>query len=240
LYEAGVKRRDPAAVRQVATAHPEARPVGALLESLLGAMPAGDYETVRRNLGWLLSTDFDPVINPFMAKYLDGVSLSLEVAAGITVELPLTRDAIGLALAEAHQSAGDLAAAVEAVEGVTPSTISAVSLAELYTAQQRWHDVIELTNGVTNDDEAGMFLLIQRAAALRESGTPGAAREALKEALSLRSRPTGLRHLALIERAYTYLAERKPAMARNDLEKVLADDANYPGLQTALSELPAT
>lgn len=120
----------------------------------------------------------------------------------------------------------------------TPSTISAVSLAELYIAQSRWDDVVELTNGLTNDDEAAVFLLVQRAIALRESGRPGAAREALKEALRIRSRPAGLRHLALIERAYTYMVERKPAMARKDLEKVLADDATYPGLQAALADLP--
>ena len=238
LFDAVVKRRDARAVRQVAIDHPQARPVGALMEVLLGAMPAGDFETVRRDLAWLLSTEFDPTTNPFMTRYLPGTTVSLEVAAGITVELPLTRDAMGLALAEAHQSAGDLTAAVDVVEHVTPSTVSAVSLAELYIEQQRWGDVIDLTNGITNDDEAGMFLLIQRATALRESGTPGAAREALKEALRLRSRPSGLRHLALIERAYTYLAERKPAMARKDLDKVLAEDATYPGLQDALAELP--
>ena len=240
LFDAAVKRRDAAAVRQVAIDHPEARPVGALMEVLLGAMPAGDLETVRRNLSWLLSTEFDPTTNPFVTRYLPGARMSLEVAVGIALELPLTRDAIGLALAEAHQSAGDLQAAVEVVEHLTPSTVSAVSLAELYIEQQRWDDVIDLTNGITNDDESGMFLLIQRATALRESGTPGAAREALKEALRLRSRPSGLRHLALIERAYTYMAERKPAMARKDLDKVLAEDANYPGLQDALAEIAQT
>jgi tetratricopeptide (TPR) repeat protein len=153
------------------------------------------------------------------------------------VELPLTRDTVGLTRAEAHQSAGDLTAAVDVVEQVTPDTVAAVSLAELYIAQERWADVVDLTNALTNDDEAGMFLLIQRATALRQTGTPGAAREALKEALRVRSRPAGLRHRALIERAYTYLAEGKPGMARKDLEKVLADDAKYPGLADALAEL---
>jgi hypothetical protein len=239
LYDAAVKRSDAAAVRQVATDHPAARQVGALVEVLLGALPIGDFETVRHNLAWLMSTAFDPCTDPFLTKYLPGSTVTLEVAAGIVFELPMSRAALGLTLAEAHQSAGDLEAAVDVVEHLTPTTASAVSLAELYADQHRWADVIDLTNGVTNDDEAGMFLLIQRARALRESGTPGAARQALKEALRLRSRPAGLRHRALIERAYAYLAERKPAMARKDLERVLADDAGYPGLQQALADLPA-
>ena len=239
LYDAAVKRPDAAVVRAVGTDHPPARQVSALVEVVLGALPAGDFETVRRNLGWLMSTEFDPCTDPFLTKYFAAATVRLEVAAGIVFELPLSRDTIGLTLAEAHQQAGDLEAAVDVVEHVTPSTVSAVSLAELYADQHRWADVIDLTNGATNNDEAGMFLLIQRARALRESGTPGAARQALKEALRLRSRPAALRHRALIERAYAYLAERKPAMARKDLERVLADDAGYPGLQQALADLPA-
>ena len=66
-----------------------------------------------------------------------------------------------------------------------------------------------------------------------------AARESLKEALRVRSRPTELRHLALIARGHTYLAEGKKAMARKDYERVLADDASYPGLADMISAVTA-
>jgi hypothetical protein len=229
--------QDAAQIRRVATEHETARQPAALLEGLY-ALSAGDAGTVRDLFAWLWSTPFDPEQDAFISKYLPHAAVTLEVASGITAQLPVTRDAIGLVLAEAHQSVGELAAATEVVEQVTPSTIAAVSLAELYGEQERWDDVIDLTNGLTNEDDASVFLLTQRATAFRESGSPGAARESLKEALRIRSRPAELRHRALIERAYTYLAENKRAMARKDLEKVQAENAAYPGLAQALAELP--
>ncbi|MFS0701274.1 tetratricopeptide repeat protein [Cellulomonas sp. 179-A 4D5 NHS] len=238
LYAAAVQQRNVTAIQRVAQDHPDARQTGALLEAVHGAIPAGDFARVQSLLGWLWATGYNPERDQFLARYLPREQLTLEIAQGITVELPLSRDTIGLALAEAHQSAGELRAASDVVEEVTPSTIAAVSLAELYGEQERWDEVISMTDGLTNEDEASMFLLVQRAAALREQGSPGAAREALKEALRLRSRPAELRHQALVERAYTYLAESKPAMARRDLEKVLAENSAYPGLREAMAELP--
>ena len=90
--------------------------------------------------------------------------------------------------------------------------------------------MVDLTNGLTNEDEPSTFLLIQRGIALREQGYAEASREALKEALRIRSRPADLRNLALIERGKTYLAENKKAMARKDFERMMADSAGYPGL----------
>lgn len=240
LHTAAVQQRDAAAIQKVASEHPEARQTAALLETLIGALPAADMPRVQALLGWLWASPYDPAADTFLTRYLPAASLTLEVAPGIAVELPLTRDTMGLALAEAHQVAGDLKAASDVVEQVTPSTVAAVSLAELYIEQDRWDEVITMTDGLTNEDEAAMFLLVQRAAALRQTGAPGAAREALKEALRVRSRPAGLRHRALIERAYTYLAENKKAMARKDLEKVLAENSTYPGLAEAMAELPQT
>ncbi|NUU19043.1 DUF4236 domain-containing protein [Cellulomonas humilata] len=239
LYAAAIVRQDPAEIRQVATAHAEPRPLAAVLEAMLGAMPADDDKAARDLLAWAWAQNYDPGADPFVLKYLPAAGMTLTVAAGITVTMPLSRDAIGLALAEAHQSVGDLAAAVSVVESLEPSTIAAVSLAELYADQERWDEVITLTDGVTNLDEPSMFMLVQRAIALRHLGSPGASREALKEALRLRSRPAELRHLALVERAYTYLAEGKTGMARRDLDKVLAEDANYPGLSDAIAQLPS-
>jgi len=238
LHKAAIRDRDPEAIHAVAVAFPEARVVAAVLEAVLGDMPKGDGAGLRNHLGWAWSQGIDPASDPFFMRYLPRAGFTLEVAPGVSATLPLSRDAIGLLLAEAYQEAGDLPAAVAVVEEVTPSTVAAVSLAELYAAQARWSDVVDLTNGLTNGDEAAMFLLIQRAEALRVTGTPGAAREALKEALRPRSRPAGLRHRAYVERAYTYLAEGKPGMARKDLERVLADDASYPGLAEALASLP--
>lgn len=238
LHEAAIQDQDVDAIRSVAGQFPEAVRPAALLEAVLGAIPAGDTGRARELLGWLWAMDYVPETDPFLTKYLPHAGFRLSITSEVTALLDLSRDGLGLMLGEVHQDAGDLAAAVDVVEHVTPSTLAAVSLAELYGLQERWTEVVEMTNGLTNEDEPSMVLLIQRAAALRESGSPDAAREALREALRLRSRPAVLRHRALIERAYTYLAEGKPGMARKDLAKVQGEDAAYPGLSEALASLP--
>lgn len=76
----------------------------------------------------------------------------------------------------------------------------------------------------------------------RGSATQGfhdAAHEALKEALRSRSRAAPIRHFALSERAENYLAQGKKAMARKDLERILAEDSDYEGVRETLAELRA-
>ena len=59
------------------------------------------------------------------------------------------------------------------------------------------------------------------------------------EALRSRSQAAPIRHLALSERAANYLAQGKKAMARKDLERILAEDSSYEGVREKLAELTA-
>jgi tetratricopeptide (TPR) repeat protein len=238
LHKALVSKPDPQALTAVGEAHVEARLHAATYGAFMDALPRSDYERARQLLTWAFHHNFDPATDPFCTKYVPTATVTIGVAEGVEVQVPLDREAIGLALAELHQEAGDLDAAVAVVETLDPSTIAAVSLAELYAEQERWSDLVELTDGLSNDDEPSTYLLTQRGHALRRAGQPGAGREALKEALRVRSRPAQLRHAALVERAHCYLAEGKAGMARKDLEKVYAEDSRYPGLQEALQALP--
>jgi tetratricopeptide (TPR) repeat protein len=155
----------------------------------------------------------------------------------VTAELPINRDAVGLALAELKQERDDRAGAIDVVEQLEPTTYAAVSLAELYAQTGRWDDVIELTEGIKNEDDASALLCVFRGQAFREQGYHDAAHEALKEALRARSRAAPIRHLALAERAQNYLAQGKKAMARKDLERILAEDSSYEGVRERLAEL---
>ena len=132
---------------------------------------------------------------------------------------------------------GDVAAAINVVEQLEPTTYSAVSLAELYAQAERWDDVIELTEGMKNEDDASALLCVFRGQAFREQGFNDAAHEALKEALRSRSRAAPIRHHALAERAQNYLAQGKNAMARKDLERILAEDSSYEGVRDQLAAL---
>jgi predicted negative regulator of RcsB-dependent stress response len=230
---------DAAAIHAVGQTDPAAAPTAAMVEVLRVAVPTNDSSRARALLGWLFNTGYDPATDSFVTRYLGAPAVSIPIATGIVAVMAWDRQAIGLLLAELEQEAGERATAINVVEQLEPTTVAAVSLAELYAEEGRWADIVDLTNGLTNEDEASTFLLIQRGTALREKGYFEAAREALKEALRIRSRPAELRHLALVARGHTYLAEGKKAMARKDYERVLAEDANYPGLQDMLADASA-
>jgi tetratricopeptide (TPR) repeat protein len=226
---------DVAAIYAVGQANPQAAPTATMVEVLRGAVPNKDAERTRALLGWLFDVGYDPAADAFLNKYVETSDLTVPIATGIIAQMPWGRQSMGLLLAELEQEAGNQGRAIDVVEQLEPTTVAAVSLAELYSEEERWADVVDLTNGLTNEDESATFLLIQRGTALREQGYFEAAREALKEALRIRSRPAELRHLALVARGHTYLAEGKKALARKDYERVLAEDAGYPGLDEMLA-----
>src|SRR6266511_6123735 len=116
-------------------------------------MLTSDQPTATRLLEQAFALGGDPATDSFVRKYLH-TQLELSVAEGVTAELPINRDAVGLALAELKQEKGDLEGAIDVVEQLEPTTYAAVSLAELYAQAGRWDDVIELTEGVKNDDDA--------------------------------------------------------------------------------------
>jgi tetratricopeptide (TPR) repeat protein len=235
LFKQISETADGPTLHRLAQDFPEANRTITLVEVLYVAIPANDQSRVRALLNWLFDVSYEPDQDPFVSKYLPGRSLSLPIAEGISASIPLSSAALALFLAEIEQQAESGPRAIEVVESLEPTTIAAVSLAELYSEAERWADVVELTNGVTNEDEPSTYLLIQRGAALREQGYADASRESLKEALRVRSRPSELRNLALIERGKTYLSENKKAMARKDFERVMADHAGYPGLQDLIA-----
>jgi tetratricopeptide (TPR) repeat protein len=195
-----------------------------------------DPNEAARLLEAVFASGRDPATTVFATQYLRTL-VSLDIASGVTAELPLNRDAVGLALAELKQEAGDLDGAIETVEHLEPTTYAAVSLVELYAQAKRWDEVVEFTEGVSNEDDASALLLCYRGMAFRQQGFHDAAYESLKEALRSRSRPAEIRHLALSERATNYEAQGKKAMARKDLERVLAEDSNYEGVRERLAEL---
>jgi tetratricopeptide (TPR) repeat protein len=223
---------------QLASAYPAEAPLIATLDGL-SALAAGQHLAALSALQWSWASGLAVENHPFVQRYLWGTTVTVQIATGVTAVMPLCRDVVGLALAELLQEAGQIPAAIDVVESLEPSAIAAVSLAELYLEGNRPADVVQLTNGLSNDDEPTALLLTFRGTALSQLGQPGAAREALKAALTPRSRSAEIRHLAFLARASTYLAEGKKALAKKDLERVLAEDANFPGLDQALAQLDA-
>jgi len=198
----------------------------------------GSHDDARSLLSIVMDDDVDPGTHPFTLKYVSAATVTVSVAPGVQAVVPFDRDAVGLTLAELHQETGDLESAISVVESLEPTAHAAVSLAELYIQTGRHEEVIDLTNGIKNEDDATALLCVYRGVALREQGFYEASREAFKEALKSKSRAPEIRHLGLSERAYTYLAENKKATVRKDLERILAENASYAGIRERLEELP--
>jgi len=239
LFEAVQKGFDgPERFEEVARRHPEVATPASLVGAL-AALGGGDRGRAAKLLEAVVGDPTDVADHAFVTKYLvpRGVEVETSVAAGVTAALPFGREAATLTLAELRQAAGDPHAAISLVEDLPPSTIAAVSLAELYIQTQQYDEVLDLTNGLRNEDEPSALLLVFRGAALHALGHHDAAVEALKEALRARSRPAQIRHLALLQRSDAYLAAGQRAAARKDLERILADDAAYPGVAERLQAI---
>jgi tetratricopeptide (TPR) repeat protein len=222
-------------MERVVQDHPEQALAAATIAGLL-ELAANENDRAITLLQWVFDQNRDPAADPFMQRYVSTV-LRLDIAPGATAELGADRNAVGLALGELYQDASDRARAIDVVEQLEPTTITAVSLSELYVESERWDDVIDLTNGIDNEDDLTALLCTYRGIALRENELYEAARTAFKEALKSKKRDAVVRHRALLERARTYEAEGKRGMAKKDLERIMAEDSTYPGLSEALAEL---
>lgn len=224
------------AMHDVTVQHPE---YALAAETIAGLklVSSGDQTTGKALMSKVFTSGQDPAEQPFMKKYLPNMGFEVPIAPGVGALLPVSRDAIGLLLAELHQASGDSAAAIGVVEQLEPTAHAAVSLAELYCEGHRYADVVELTEGISNEDDATALLCVFRGIAFREQGYQQAAREAFKEALKSKKRDQVIRHRALLERARTYLAEGKRAMARKDLERIMAEDSTYEGLSEMLAQV---
>ena len=226
---------DPAKVDAVGYAHERVALAAAVCAGYL-YLDRNELDRAGDLLAWALETGKDPARDEFVTQYVSGL-LRLEVVEGVEVLLPVNRNALGLGLAEVRQAQGRSAEVIPVVEQLEPDVATAVSLCELNTVAGQFDEVVRLTEGISNSDDLTALLCTFRGVAFREQEFFDAARAAFREALRFRSRHPVVRHRALLERARCYERERKFAMARKDLERILAEDSDYPGLAEALAEL---
>ncbi|SIH20461.1 putative PEP-CTERM system TPR-repeat lipoprotein [Mycobacteroides abscessus subsp. abscessus] len=221
--------------------HPYARALAATLEGLLHFEHSADNPAAQARARSLLAwAAVQPITDPmkqFCTTYLPGKTWPVQIVAGINADLHLYDDVVLLAAAELHQAAGDLAAAIWTAEQAQPTTAAALSLAELYSCADRHQDVIDMTTGITNQDDTTALLLALRGRAFAQLGYNDAARESFTQALRNRSRSAPIRHRALLERALVDVGQNRKAAARKNLEKILAEDPDYPELREALQLL---
>ncbi len=222
--------------QRLITLYPEAVVAGSFMLALK-FIEQKEYPLARQVLEsiWSINQRIDS--DPLFRKYLALKPFEIGIAEGVLVQMHLDRDVIGLLFAETLQSQGDIDAAINVVEDLYPTQTTALSLADLYVASLRWQDVIEVTNAMSNVDDATCLLMIYRGMAFRESGFKDAAREAFKEALKSKKRNMTIRHRGHAERALTYMSEGKQALALKEVEKIMAENPNDEGVKLILSAL---
>ena len=157
--------------------------------------------------------------------------------AGVTAELPINRDAVGLALAELKQEKDDCRGSNRCRRAAGADAYAAVSLAELYSQIDRQEDVVELTEGIKNEDDATASSTRLSRPSPARAGLPRCGARSFQGSPSLSLARSLVRHLALSERASNYEAQGKKGMARKDLERILAEDSSYEGVREQLAEL---
>ncbi len=217
-------------------AHPHYAKLGNVLLGLRHLIH-GEIDTAVHFLRTAVSLDGAVESHGFTQKYLSGYQLTLGIAGGVLAELPVSHDAVTLALAEGLQAKGQTEAAIYYVESLDPSYPALLSLTDLYVDLQDWNEVIRLTNGLGIDSEITAMLAIFRAQAHLALGEHVAAKECIKSLTASKKYGPGLRYQALALRSEVSLAEGAFARATTDLEKILAEDSSVPGIREALTRV---
>ncbi len=170
-------------------------------------------------------------------KYLVGIHPSVQISRGISTNLPYTMQTLGFIYVEVLQGDEKYDEALAALNDLTPDALIAISTADIELSKKDFDAAIETTEDVENEDDVSAMLLIFRGIAFRGKGLHEAALECFKRALAKKDRSQEILHRARFERADTYIAMGKKAMAIKDLEKILVDDPSYEGVAEKLESL---
>jgi tetratricopeptide (TPR) repeat protein len=168
------------------------------------------------------------------AKYLPpsaSLTLQLKLTDMITAVAPFDSTGACLALAERYQEAGRLEEAIGLIQQLYEANPSnpeiALSLADLLLADKDYEGVLEVVKGATNDSDLGAAMLHIRGTALLSLGMENAAIDSYKDALAKPSRDKELLKAIRYDRGVAYAAVGQAGRARQDFEKVYAQDPAY-------------
>ena len=185
----------------------------------------------------LYETQEDFLQHPIAVKYFDEFIAQIPIARGIFYKTDYNHNFLSYTYSEILQAMGQPEKALEVIEKVKDSEFKDVAIADLNLALKRFQEVIDDTNDVENLDDTSAILLVFRGIALREVGDHEIALAAFKDVIGKRSREEAIRNYALYERACTYEAMGKKALAIKDLNRILASDYNDIAARNKLNQL---
>ncbi len=173
----------------------------------------------------------------FVHKYLPDAGLSVAVAAGVMVHLPLQRNSLILLLAELHQARGEVDRAIAMLEAAEQTTHIRLSLTELLYEQDDFDRVLHVTEGVHNDDDVTALMLAYRGRALTELGRHDDAIAVLARVLEYPNRAASIKAIALVGRGMIHEFRGDNILAENDFTQALMEVPEDPEARQHIEEL---
>ena len=159
----------------------------------------------------------------FIHKYMPEAGLSVVIAAGLMVRLPLQRNSLVLLLAELYQAQELADKALQLLAAAEQTTHIRLSRAELLYDAGRFEDVLGVTHGVHNDDDYTALMLAYRGRALGELDRHDEAISVFARVLEYPNRAESVKAIALVGRGMINQARGELILAENDFTQALIE-----------------
>lgn len=176
-------------------------------------------------------------LGTYFSKYGLDLTLTLPISETVAAHVGPTVRAVRLALAEVYQAQHRWCEAIDVLETLRRShpddPVVRVALAELlvddaHATKRTLKRVVRLTEGTENESEVHAALLLYKGIALRGLGLHTASRDALTTAFRRKKdRSDELLRAIQYERALTYEALGRNRRAREEFEKIYAEDPDH-------------
>jgi tetratricopeptide (TPR) repeat protein len=220
-FHAAVVSGDPNAMLQVAGQNPKYADAAKAIAGLLSLET--DLDRGISLLEEVIASGTDVAKDAFIRKYLPDGGLTVVIAAGVKVHLPLQTNSLVLLVAELHQARGFTDQALQLLDGAESTTHIRLSQTELAYEAAQHERVLALTQGVVNDDDVTALMLAYRGRALGELGRNDEAISVLARTLEFTNQAPSIRAIALIGRGMINQARGELILAQNDFTQALME-----------------
>jgi tetratricopeptide (TPR) repeat protein len=220
-FHAAVASGDPESILAEAGQNPKYGTVGKTIAGLL--IMETSLDRGMSLLEEVIRGDDEVGKDQFARKYLPDAGLSVEVAAGVVVHLPLQRNSLILLVAELYQARDEDDRAIELLDGAEQTTHIRLSLAELLYESDQFGRVLDVTAGIHNDDDVTALMLAYRGRALTELDRSDEAIATLGRVLEYPNRAASIKAIALVGRGMIHQARGEGILAENDFTQALME-----------------
>ena len=201
----------------------------ALSDDLLAGLTAvhvGDAARAVTHLEAVVASDAG-LPDALLLKYAPELAFEVSITPEVSALIPAGSMAAALALVECYQEVGRHEEAVGVLQqlvDVDGDPALTLSLCELYAEAGDWDEVAALGEGIANEDDLTLQILLYRATALLRRGDDDEAVGAYDEALAATRRSPRLLTAARLGRGATLQRLGRTAEAREDLARLLDDE----------------